>query len=226
MPRLGHLECVEQVALSRPLVVGLGEALGGDQLVLELGGVAVTQRVPDCGSVRRPDPERAPGRLRGGLELRRKRRRALEVDRDHRLAAADLLGQDPQQAGGLAGAAGAQDQAVGRELTVGHRHLSPAAVGAQHDRLPRRRRARGREPASHVAAEAERGQGDRESQKRRHRPGHGSPHHRDERDQHAELAPVGWRHRAASARACGRARSAARLAGAPAAGPVERAHWT
>ena len=46
------------------------------------------------------------------------RRRALHVDRDHRPVAGNVVGEDPQQRGGLAGTARAQDQAVSRQLLV------------------------------------------------------------------------------------------------------------
>ena len=54
---LQHLEDGLDVTLSRALVVGLGEALGSDQLVLQLGGVPMLQGVPVARSVRSPGSE-------------------------------------------------------------------------------------------------------------------------------------------------------------------------
>jgi hypothetical protein len=106
------------VTLGGALVVGLAEALGRDQPVLELGGVAVAEGIPVGGSVDAPERERTTGRRGRSLELAGEGRRALHVDRDHRPVAGNVVGEDPQQRGRLAGTARAQDQAVSRQLLV------------------------------------------------------------------------------------------------------------
>jgi hypothetical protein len=115
---LEHLQRRLHVALGGTLVVGLGEPLGGDQLVLELGRVPVPERVPVRGPVETPKHKRAPRGGSGRRELVRERGRSLHVDRDHRSLPGDVVGEDPQQRGRLAGATGAEDQAVGRQLLV------------------------------------------------------------------------------------------------------------
>ena len=101
------------VALRGSLIVGFGEALGCDQLVLELGRVAARERVPVARAIRGPDPDRPSGDPGRALELVRERRRALQVDRDHRQSARYPVAEDPQQGGRLPGAARADDQAMG-----------------------------------------------------------------------------------------------------------------
>ena len=64
-----HLQCRLHVALGRTLIVGLRETLSGDELVLELGGIAVGQRVPVARPIGTPDAKRAPGQRRRPLEL-------------------------------------------------------------------------------------------------------------------------------------------------------------
>ena len=80
---LEHLEGGLDVALGGALVVRLGEPLGGDQLVLELGRVAVRERVPVARAVRasragtggaRPRPRRrARRRTRASPSCRSRR---------------------------------------------------------------------------------------------------------------------------------------------------------
>ena len=73
--RLGkHSERHLGVALGGALVMGLAEALGRDQSVLELGRVAVAQGIPVGGAVDAPQRERTSGRRGRGLELAGERR--------------------------------------------------------------------------------------------------------------------------------------------------------
>jgi hypothetical protein len=85
-------------------------------------------------AIGRPLDEGTPGRLRCRAQLLGERGAALEVDRDHRTAAADLLTQQRQQGRRLAGAGGAQDQTVGRECALGDLHRPTAAVAPDRDR--------------------------------------------------------------------------------------------
>lgn len=114
--------------------MGLGEALSRDQLVLELGCVAVGEGIPVARSVGSPDAKRPSGELSGTFELPRKGRGALEIYRHHRQSAFDLVAQDSQQRGRLACAAGADDQAVGGELAVAEADLTAALVNPQTHR--------------------------------------------------------------------------------------------
>ncbi len=96
----------------------------------------------------RPAAAAASARSRG------ERRGALHVDRHHRPSPADLVGQDRHQRGGLAGAAGAEDQSVRGELVVGEPDDPAARVGR---RARRRRCAGARGAAGGAATTARRG---------------------------------------------------------------------
>ena len=124
------------VALGRPLVVGLGEALGGDQLVLELGGVAVGQRIPVARPIGGPDAERPPGQRRRLASSRANAGEPLRSIATTGRSARDLLAQDPQQRGRLARAAGADDQAVGRQLVVVSQTARPRSSTPSLSRPP------------------------------------------------------------------------------------------
>ncbi len=71
---LSDLDRELEIALGSATVVRLGEALGAEQLVLELGRVSGGKRVPVAGSVGRPLDEGASGRLGGRSQLLRERR--------------------------------------------------------------------------------------------------------------------------------------------------------
>jgi hypothetical protein len=114
--RIGSLEHLEHglyVTLGGALVVRLGEALGRDQLVLQLGRVPVLEWVPVGCAVRSPDQKRAANRRGRVGQLAGERGRALHVDCHDRPSATHMIGEDPQHARRLTRAAGAQDQGVG-----------------------------------------------------------------------------------------------------------------
>ncbi len=227
-PGMEHLDRGLDVALGRALVVGLGEALGRDQLVLERRGVAVGQWVPVAGAVRGPDPQAAPRRRGGALQRRGERRRALHVDRDHRAAPVDLRREDAEHRRRLARPARAHDQGVRGELVVRQRHRPAAGVAAQHHRAvglaTRAAGAGARHGGANQRGRQHHGQAGGE-QSGRH-PHRGRPQHRDVQRQ-AAVAPRGGAaaglraHRAASgARRRAPARSALRPGcGSPARRP-------
>ncbi len=184
-----HPERELHVALGGALVMRLGESLGRDQLVLQLGRVAVLQRIPARRAVGRPDgkrPTRGPG---GELEPAGELGGAFHVDRDDRPPAQDVLGEEREHRRRLAGATGPDDQPVGGQLLLGEHHRLPATVGAEQDavglaadrplaRAPGEQPAPHRDPKrrSHPRGEgtdrrpAEPGRGDRERDQRREQP--------------------------------------------------------
>ena len=116
-----------RVALRGALIVGLGEALAGDQLVLEFSGVAVSERVPSLGTVEAPDPQRPAGAAGSVAQGAGEGGRALQIDRHHRQSAFDPIGEDREQRRRLARAAGTENQPVSRQLRVREPH-GPAAT--------------------------------------------------------------------------------------------------
>ena len=124
-----------QIALGGATVVRLGEALGAEQLVLELGRVSGGQRVPVAGAVGRPldegreRPPRRPLAARPrtpGLPLRS----IATTGRPRPIWSR----QQRQQCRRLAGAGRAEDQTVSGERPLGDLDGPPGAVAADHDR--------------------------------------------------------------------------------------------
>ena len=126
-----HRERGLQIALGRPAVMGLGEALGGDELVLELGRVAVGERVPVRLPIQAPHDARPSGPGRGCRQRLREARRALEIESDDGQPARHPVRQHAQQRRRLAGPAGAEDHPVGGELAVLEHDRAAGAIAAQ-----------------------------------------------------------------------------------------------
>ncbi len=197
MRRGEHVQNDLDVALGGALVVRLGETLGRHQLVLELGGVAVLEGIPVRRTVDAPAGEWA-SRAGGGLgQHAREGRRALHVDGHHRQPACDLLGEDPEQRGRLAGATGAQDEAVSRELRIGEQHPPAASIDAERDcsAAP----GRGTRPAGGDAAHKTPAiRDDRGGERHGDAPGRRRQHERDECERQPVVLPAPGAHRVAS----------------------------
>ena len=220
MRSLRHPEDVLDVALGGSLVMRLGEPLGRDQLVLELGGVAVGERVPVAWAVRSPDPEWPP-RRRGRVGQRGgEGGGALHVDRHHRTSLPDLLAQDREQRRRLSRSARPEDQAVGGELALVDRDLAPARVRSQHDRRRRCPSRRGAAPRDR-AGRPQPGGRERDPDEHRGSPREGNRHEQRERRERPVRGPA-RAHRAAT----GGDRSAARPSARAAAAGGEPTCWT
>ena len=134
MDVLEHLEDGLYISLGCPLVVGLGEPLAGDQLVLQLRRIAVSERVPPSRAVESPNSERPADGSGGVGQTAGKGGRALHIDRDHRAATPHVLGQDSEQRRRFPGPSGAQDQRVRRELLVCQHDSGSAGIPSQRHR--------------------------------------------------------------------------------------------
>ena len=147
---LQHAHGVTEVTLGLALIVRLGEALAGENLVGDLGLRSVGERVVDARALGGPLAEPAPGALRTGAQHLTEQGVTLGIDDDAAEAMADRDVGHPCLGHRLARAGGADDErvraAVGTREGDPHGTVTPVTTDEQPAGAVRRRAPRGDTP--------------------------------------------------------------------------------